>query len=79
MCVANAQAPTVAFSPAVNKNGQSTIGLNFADRAYFKELMVTRRPVLSEVLVGRGVAFSPVVTLSVPSQGDQFSRLRLGP
>jgi hypothetical protein len=79
MYVADAGGTTVAFSPAVNNKGQSTIGLNFADRAYFKELKVTRRPVLSEVFVARGATFSPVVTLSVPIlQGDQFLGYALG-
>jgi diguanylate cyclase (GGDEF)-like protein/PAS domain S-box-containing protein len=74
MYVADTGGTTVAFSPPVNNHGQSTIGLNFADRAYFKELKITQRPVLSGVLVGRGAAFSPVVTLSVPIlKGDQFS------
>ena len=79
MYVADAEGTAIAFSPAVNKNGQSTIGLNFADRAYFKELKATRRPVLSEVFVGRGATFLPVVSLSVPIlKGDQFSGYALG-
>ena len=74
MYVANAQGTAIAFSPAVNEKGQNTIGLNFADRPYFKELQTTRRPVLSEVFVGRGATFLPVVSLSVPIlKGDRFS------
>ncbi len=74
MYVADAGGTTVAFSPAVNKKGQNTVGMNFADRAYFKELQVTRRPVVSEVFVGRGATFLPVVSLSVPIlKGDRFS------
>jgi diguanylate cyclase (GGDEF)-like protein/PAS domain S-box-containing protein len=79
LCVANAQGTSIAFSPAVNKNGQSTIGLNYADRPYFQELQATRQPVLSEVIVGRTATFTPVVTLSVPIlRGDQFSGYALG-
>jgi diguanylate cyclase (GGDEF)-like protein/PAS domain S-box-containing protein len=79
LCVANARGTTIAFSPAINKKGQSTIGLNFADRPYFKELQATRQPVLSEVIVGRAATFSPVVTLSVPIlKGNRFSGYALG-
>ena len=79
MYVAGAGGTTVAFSPPVNKKGQSTIGLNFSDRAYFKELKVTRRPVVSEVFVGRGATCLPVVSLSVPIlQGDRFAGYALG-
>ena len=79
MCVADAGGTAVAFSPAVNKKGQSTIGLNFADRPYFKELKATQRPVLSEVFVGRGATFLPVVSLSVPIlQGGRFAGYALG-
>ena len=77
--VADAGGTAIAFSPAVNKKGQSTIGLNFADRAYFKELKATRQPVLSEVFMGRGATFLPVVSLSVPIlQGDRFAGYALG-
>ena len=74
MYVANAQGTAIAFSPAVNKKGQNTVGLNFADRTYFKEMQTTRRPVVSEVFVGRGATFLPVISLSVPIlKGGQFS------
>ncbi len=79
MYVANAQGTAIAFSPAINKKGQATIGLNFADRPYFKEIQATRRPVLSEVFIGRGATFSPVVSLSVPIlKGERFAGYAMG-
>ncbi len=64
--VANAQGTTIAFYPPVNERGEPTIGLNFADRAYFRLLKATEQPVVSEVFLGRGGVFSPIVTISVP-------------
>ncbi len=73
------KATAIAFSPAVNKKGQNTIGMNFADRPYVKEMQTTQRPVVSEVFVGRGATFLPVVSLSVPIlRGDRFSGYALG-
>ena len=66
MYVADAFATTIAFFPPVNEKGESTIGLNFSDRDYFKKLKTTRRPVLSKVFMGRGGVFSPIVTMSAP-------------
>ena len=64
--LADASATTIAFDPPVNELGESTIGLNFADRAYFKALQSTQAPVVSEVFSGRGGVFKPIFTISVP-------------
>ncbi len=66
MYVADAEGTAIAFSPPVNELGKATIGLNFADRPYFKILKASRRPVMSEIFEGRGGVFSPIVTISVP-------------
>ncbi len=79
MYVANADGTTVAFHPPVNARGESTIGLNFADRDYFRRLRATRREVISDVFPGRGGIFAPIVTFSAPVMRDgEFEGFALG-
>lgn len=66
MYIANSFGTTVAFYPPLNKKGESTLGLNFSDREYYKKLKKTREPVISNVFQGRGGVFSPIVTISSP-------------
>ena len=66
MYIADAGGTTVTFFPPVNEKGESTIGLNFSDRDYYKKLKTDRKPVLSKVFQGRGGVFSPIITLSAP-------------
>jgi hypothetical protein len=66
----DAEATTLAFFPAQNEQGESTIGLNFADRDYFKQLQSTLKPVISDVFMGRGGVFAPIFTISVPHVKD---------
>ncbi|MBI5575878.1 MAG: response regulator [Deltaproteobacteria bacterium] len=66
MYVANREGVTVAFYPEKNEKGESTLGLDFSDRQYYRKLKNTLRPVMSEVFIGRGGVFQPIVTLSVP-------------
>jgi PAS domain S-box-containing protein len=66
MYVANAAGIAVGFYPPRNVKGEPTIGKDFSDRPYFRELQRTKRPVMSEVFRGHIVAFAPIVTLSVP-------------
>jgi len=63
-------ATTMAFDPPINERGESTIGINFADRAYFKQLKKTLKPVVSDVLMGRGGIFSSTFAISVPVVRD---------
>jgi len=67
----DADATTIAFDPPVNERGESTIGINFADRAWFKQLENTLKPVVSDVFMGRGGIFSPIFTISVPLVRDE--------
>ncbi len=77
--VANEQATTIGFYPAVNAEGQSTIGLNFSDRDYFKALANDGQPVISDVFQGRGGTSKPIVTISVPVMKDKgLSHFALG-
>jgi PAS domain S-box-containing protein len=79
MYVADSKGTTIAFYPAFNEKGESTLGLNFSDRDYFKKLSATHQPVVSEVFLGRGGVFSPIVTLSAPVlKNDRFLGFALG-
>jgi len=79
MYVADAAGTTISFCPPINERGESTIGLNFADRNYFKELQTTHRPVVSKAFTGRGGVFSPIITLSAPILKDnRFIGFALG-
>lgn len=79
MYVANAMGVTVAFYPERNEKGNSTIGLDFSDRAYYRELKRSLRPVMSDVFQGRGGVFLPIVTLSAPIlEKGQFKGFALG-
>ncbi|MFZ5449910.1 MAG: PocR ligand-binding domain-containing protein [Thermodesulfobacteriota bacterium] len=78
MLVANAQGTSISCSPAVSAEGQSNIGINYADRRYYQDMLSTKRPVVSEVLIGRVMRF-PVVTVSVPIfRGENFRGYALG-
>jgi len=79
MYIGNGAGTTIAFYPPVNEKGESTIGLNFADRPYFQRVKASKQPVLSEVFMGRGGISSPIVTLSVPVlKGERFQGFALG-
>lgn len=58
-------ATTVAFSPRIDGNGRSTIGVNFSDRPYLKELREKKRSLIAGVLPGV-IANAPVVPLVSP-------------
>jgi hypothetical protein len=49
----DADATTIAFDPPINERGESTIGINFADRAWFKQLKSTLKPVVSDAWSGK--------------------------
>ena len=68
--IADPEATTIAFIPAVNERGEKTIGMNFAEREYFKQLKSTLKPVVSDVFKGRGGVFAPIFTISVPIVED---------
>ncbi len=79
MYVGNAAGKSVGFYPPIDKEGKSTIGLDFSDRAYFRELQRSKQAVTSEVFKGRVRLFAPIVTLSVPIiREDRFAGFALG-
>jgi PAS domain S-box-containing protein len=64
--VENAVGRTIAFSPNVNEKGESTIGHDFSDRAWFQESKAKKQPVVSEVFHGRIAVFSPLTVIAAP-------------
>jgi signal transduction histidine kinase len=77
--VADEAGTAVAFYPPVNRYGESTIGKNFADRDYFSKLKASKRPVISDVFMGRAFAFTPIVGFTVPIvENERFRGFALG-
>ena len=66
MFISDENATTLAFDPMINERGESTIGINFSDRQWFKRLKESKKPVISDVFTGRGGVFEPIVTISSP-------------
>ncbi len=64
--LANAEATTIAFTPQVDGDGKSLIGINFSDRPYYKEVRAVRAPVVSDVFMGRGGINFPIVCFVLP-------------
>jgi len=64
--IADPGATTIAFDPPINERNQSTIGINFSDREWFKKLSATLEPVVSKVFIGRGGIFVPIFSISFP-------------
>lgn len=66
MLVGSDNATTLAFDPPINARGESTIGINYADREWFQRLKATKQTVISDVFLGRGGVFVPIITISSP-------------
>jgi signal transduction histidine kinase/uncharacterized membrane protein len=66
MYVADANARSVAFAPATESAGRSLIGLEFSDRAYYRQLVETRGTVISDVFAGRGGTEQPLIVIAHP-------------
>jgi signal transduction histidine kinase len=64
--IGDSNATTIAFFPAQNIKGESTIGLNFNDRPWFQALQQTQRAHISEVFMGRGGIFQPIFSIATP-------------
>jgi PAS domain S-box-containing protein len=77
--LADAESKTIAFHPELNERGESTIGINFADREWFKQLSRTLQPTISDVFMGRGGVFAPIFSISVPVvKNGRLSHFGLG-
>jgi PAS domain S-box-containing protein len=64
--IANSKGTTVAFVPMVNEKGKSTIGMNFSDRDYYKNLRRIEALVVSDVFEARGGIFIPALVFVYP-------------
>src|SRR6185369_14366414 len=53
--IGNAAGRSIARSPSRDAQGRTIISMDYSDRDYFKALRETHRPVVSEILVTRGV------------------------
>ena len=62
----NAAATVIACDPRINEKGQSLIGLNFVNRAWFKELSHSLQPTISDGFPGQAVTPSPIFSISIP-------------
>lgn len=82
MFVADADAVTVGFDPPKGPQGESLIGLSFVDRQYYWDVMRTRQPLVSDVILGRGGINFPIVCFVVPilsqKQSDKILGFALG-
>ena len=56
---------TIAFAPSVNE-GENTLGLDFSEREYFHLVKQEKKPVVSDVFVGCGEVYEPIVTFNSP-------------
>ncbi len=64
--VGDSAGKAVAFYPSVNEKGEPTQGLDFSDRQYYKDVKDKRQPLLSEIFMGRGGVFEPIVSFVSP-------------
>ncbi len=69
MYVADREARTLAFDPAVDEEGRSLIGSSFADRDYYHRLVASRSLVYSGVYQARGGMTGPAVAIGAPVAG----------
>ncbi|KAA0887962.1 response regulator [Oryzomonas rubra] len=59
-------ATIVAYFPLIDELGQKNIGKNYADRPYYPILKNERKPMLSEVVMGRVGKHKPFVAMLAP-------------
>lgn len=72
--VADEEGKTLAFAPPVNEKGDSTLGLDFSDREYYQLVKEQKTPIVSDVFMGRGGVFEPIVCFNAPIlQDNKFS------
>jgi PAS domain S-box-containing protein len=64
--VEDADGHAIVNEPKVNENGESTVGADFSNRAWFQEAKAKQRPLVSEVFVGRAAVLFPIVDIIVP-------------
>ena len=70
MHIEDASGRTIAFDPKINEKGESTIGADFSDRSWFQDIRSEKKPVVSAVITGRAARYFPIITISVPLNGE---------
>jgi signal transduction histidine kinase len=77
--VADSRGVSVAFDPAVDRNGQPLVGVDFSRRPYYEKLRATLAPVISDVSAGRSARDRPLVVIGHPIiLADTFAGYALG-
>lgn len=71
MYIADSTGKTLTFYPLQNREGRSTLGLDFSDRPYFKDMKMTLKPVITDVFLARGSVSEPIVSIGAPIIIDQ--------
>lgn len=66
MYVANAEGKTIAAFPLTGTQGQSTIGLSYADRPYYQKIQNSKRPLITDVFQGRNITDAPIIGFVAP-------------
>jgi PAS domain S-box-containing protein len=64
--LADGMATNIVCDPPVNEKGESTIGINLSDRAWYKEMSSTLQPVISDVFTGKVTILAPIFVISTP-------------
>jgi len=67
MGIVDVNATIAAYSPLIDELGQRNIGKNFADRPYIPVLKKNKKPMLSEVVMGRIGVPKPFVSVLAPA------------
>lgn len=79
--VADKDAVTFGFHPKVGPHGEDLIGLSFADRQYYRDVKLLQKPLISDVIMGRGGINFPIVCFVAPiftTDSGNFSGFALG-
>jgi two-component system, sensor histidine kinase len=66
MAFLSPEGKVAAADPMRGANGRSILGLDLADRDYYKQTVSTGKPFVSDVFLGREMGADPIVMLSVP-------------
>jgi PAS domain S-box-containing protein len=62
----NKRAVSTAFTPLIDEQGKSTVGVDFSDRPYVPIIMKTLKPMLSDVFMGHIGVSKPRVLMMAP-------------
>lgn len=64
--ILNDRLASIAFSPSIDYNGRSTIGIDFSDRQYMTKLIQTEKTIFSDVLPARVGHLGHIVVIASP-------------